>query len=69
MPRLARRDAGKIDADKLWRIIKIHALAGEQAASPAAIPPKEIQDLRSFFSTCRLYQKRNTRLKNRIHTL
>jgi hypothetical protein len=29
----------------------------------------EIQALRSLFSTRRLYQKRNTQLKNRIHSL
>ncbi|MDR0450320.1 MAG: hypothetical protein LBH26_03550, partial [Treponema sp.] len=28
-----------------------------------------VQDLRSLFSTCRLYQKQNSQLKNRIHSL
>jgi hypothetical protein len=69
MPRLARRDAVEIDTDKLCRIIKMQALTGEQLVSPVTIPPKEIQDLRSLFSTYRLYQKRNTRLKNWIHSL
>jgi transposase len=66
---LARCNTDKIDADKLCRIIKMQALTGEQLVSPVSIPPKEIQDLRSLFSTYRLYQKQNTQLKNRIHSL
>jgi hypothetical protein len=66
---LARCNTDKLDADKLCRIIKMQALTGEQLASPATIPPKEIQDLRGLFSICRLYRKQNTRLKNRIHSL
>jgi transposase len=69
MPRLARCNTDKINADKLCRIIKMQALTGEQLVSPVTIPPKEIQDLRSLFSTYRLYQKQNTQLKNRIHSL
>jgi transposase len=66
---LARCNTDKIDADKLCRIIKMQALTGEQLVSPVSIPPKEIQDLRGLFSTYRLYQKQNTQLKNRIHSL
>jgi transposase len=66
---LARCNTDKIDADKLCRIIKMQAPTGEHLVSPVTIPPKEIQDLRSLFSTCRLYQKQNTQLKNRIHSL
>jgi transposase len=66
---LARCNTDKIDADKLCRIIKMQALTGEQLVSPVTIPPKEIQDLRGLFSTYRLYQKQNTQLKNRIHSL
>ncbi|MDR2406505.1 MAG: IS110 family transposase [Bacteroidales bacterium] len=66
---LARCNTDKIDADKLCRIIKMQALTGEQLVSPVTIPPKAIQDLRSLFSTYRLYQKQNTQLKNRIHSL
>jgi transposase len=69
MPRLARCNTDKIDADKLCRIIKMQALTGERLVSPVTIPPKEIQDLRGLFSTYRLYQKQNTQLKNRIHSL
>jgi transposase len=47
----------------------MQVLSGEQTISPVTIPPKEIQDLRGFFSTYRLYKKQNTRLKNRIHSL
>jgi transposase len=66
---LARCNTDTIDADKLCRIIKMQALTGEQLVSPVTIPPKKIQDLRSLFSTYRLYQKQNTQLKNRIHSL
>ncbi|MDR2176783.1 MAG: hypothetical protein LBP20_01930 [Treponema sp.] len=45
----------------------MQTLAGEQPVSPVTIPPKEAQDLRGLFSTCRLYQKQNTQLKNWIH--
>jgi transposase len=44
-------------------------LSGEQTISPVTLPPSEIQELRSLFSTYRLYQKQNTQLKNRIHSL
>jgi transposase len=66
---LARCNTDKIDADKLCRIIKMQALTGEQLVSPVTIPPKDISDLRGLFSTYRLYQKQNTQLKNRIHSL
>jgi transposase len=69
MPRLARCDTDKIDADKLCRIIRMQILAGEQPVSPVTILPKEIRDLRGLFPAYRLYQKQNTRLKNRIHSL
>jgi transposase len=65
----AWRNTDKIDADKLCRIIKMQALTGERLASPVSIPPKEMQDLQGLFSTCRLYQKQNAQLKNRIHSL
>jgi len=66
---LARCNTDKIDADKLCRIMKAQVLSGEQLVSAVVIPPAEIQDLRSLFTTCRLYQKQNTQLKNRIHSL
>ena len=66
---LARCNTDKINADKLCRIIKMQALTGERLVSPVFIPPKAIQDLRGLFSTYRLYQKQNTQLKNRIHSL
>jgi transposase len=44
-------------------------MTGELLVSPVTIPSKEIQDLRSLFSTYRLYQKQNNQLKNRIHSL
>ena len=66
---LARCNTDKIDADKLCRIMKAQILSGEQLVSPVVMPPKEIQDLRSLFTTYRLYQKQKTQLKNRIHSL
>jgi transposase len=69
MPRLARCNTDKIDADKLCRILKMQILSGEQTISPVTLPPPEIQELRSLFSTYRLYQKQNTQMKNRIHSL
>jgi transposase len=50
-------------------LLKCGRSRGEQTISPVTIPPKEVQDLRSLFSTYRLYKKQNTQLKNRIHSL
>jgi transposase len=55
---LARKKTDKVDADKLCRILKMQVLSGEKAISPVSIPPVEIQDLRGFFSTYRLYKKK-----------
>jgi transposase len=66
---LARCNTDKIDADKLCRIIKMRVLSGETLVSAVTVPPEAIQDLRSLFSTYRLYKKQNTQLKNRIHSL
>jgi transposase len=66
---LARKNTDKIDADILCRILKMQVLSGEQAISPVTIPPVEIQELRGLFTTCRLYRKQTTQIKNRIHSL
>ena len=66
---LARCNTDKIDADKLCRILKAQVLSGELLISPVVVPPEEIQDLRSLFTTYRLYKKQSTQLKNRIHSL
>jgi len=66
---LARCNTDKIDADKLCRILKAQVLSGEQLISPVVLPPAQIQDLRSLFTTYRLLKKQNTQLKNRIHSL
>jgi transposase len=66
---LSRVNTDKIDADKLCRILKMQVVSGEKIISPVTIPPAEIQDLRSLFSTYRLYKKQNTQLKNRVHSL
>jgi hypothetical protein len=47
----------------------MQVLSGAQTISPVTIPPKEIQELRGLFSAYRLHKKRNTQLKNRIHSL
>ena len=65
----ARNKTDKIDADKLCVILKMQILSGEKIISPVVIPPVEIQDLRSLFSTYRLYKKQTTQIKNRIHSL
>jgi hypothetical protein len=57
------------NTDKLCRIIKMQVLSGEQTISPVTILPQEIQDLRGLFFTYRLYKKRNTQLKNWIHSV
>jgi transposase len=66
---MGRKNTDKIDADILCRIIKAQVLSGEQLVTPVTLPPKEIQDLRSLFTTYRLFKKQNTMLKNRIHSL
>jgi transposase len=66
---LARNNADTIDADKLCQALKAQVLSGVQQVVPVTLPPVEVQELRSLFSTYRLYQKQNTRLKNRIHSL
>ncbi|GHV50757.1 IS110 family transposase [Spirochaetia bacterium] len=59
----------RTNTDKLCRLIKMQVLSGEQTACPVTLPPVEIQELRSLFSTYRLYKKQNAQLKNRIHSL
>jgi transposase len=66
---LARNNTDKIDADKLCQALKAQVLSGVQQIVPVTLPPVEIQELRSLFSTYRLYRKQNTQLKNRIHSL
>jgi transposase len=66
---LARNNTDKIDTDKLCQALKAQVLSGVQQIVPVTLPPEEIQELRSLFSTYRLYRKQNTRLKNRIHSL
>ena len=66
---LARNNTDKIDADKLCQALKAQVLSGVQQVVPVTLPPVEIQELRSLFTTYRLYQKQNTQMKNRIHSL
>jgi hypothetical protein len=57
MPRLARNNTDKIDVDKLCQALKARVLSGVQRIVPVTLPPEEIQELRSLFSTYLLYQK------------
>jgi transposase len=66
---MARKNTDKIDADILCRILKMQMLSGEKTISPVTVPPLEIQDLRSLFSTYRLLKKQTVQTKNRIHSL
>jgi len=65
----ARVNTDKIDANILSRILKMQVLGREQAVSPVVVPPVEIQELRSLFTTYRLYKKQTVQTKNRIHSL
>jgi hypothetical protein len=56
MPRPARNNTDKIDADKLCQALKAQVLSGVQQIVPVILPPEEIQELRSLFSTFRLYR-------------
>jgi transposase len=64
---LARNNTDKIDADKLCQALKAQILSGVRQIVPVTLPPEEIQDLRSLYSTYRLYKKQETQLKNRVH--
>ena len=66
---MARKNTDKIDADILCLLLKVQILSGELMISPVTVPPVEIQDLRSMFSTYRLLKKQTTQTKNRIHSL
>jgi transposase len=66
---LSRKNTDKVDADTLCRILKMQVLSGERTISPVTVPPEEIQELRSYFSTYRLMRKMTTQTKNRIHSL
>jgi transposase len=65
----ARNNTDKIDANILSRTIKMQVLSGEQLISSVFVPPVDIQELRSLFSTYRLQKKQTTQTKNRIHSL
>jgi len=65
----ARCNTDKIDADILCRFLKAQIISGEQFITNVFVPSKEIQDLRSYFTTYRLLKKQNVQLKNRIHSL
>jgi transposase len=66
---LAGNNTDKIDANILSRTLKMQVLGKEQAVSPVVIPPVEIQELRGLFTTYRLYRKKTTQTKNRIHSI
>jgi transposase len=43
--------------------------SGERAVSPVTLPPAQICELRSLFTTYRFYNKQIVQLKNRIHSV
>jgi transposase len=47
----ARNNTDKIDADKLCRALKARVLSGARQVVPVTLPPVEIQELRSLFTT------------------
>jgi transposase len=63
------KKTGRVDAEKMSRIIRMQVLSGEKAVNPVTVPPELISELRGLFTTCRLYRKQNTQVKNRVHSL
>jgi hypothetical protein len=65
----ARNNTDKIDAGILSRLIWMQVLSGEQVVSPLTLPPIDIRELRSLFTTYGPYDKQIVRLKNGIHSI
>jgi hypothetical protein len=65
----ARNNTDKTDAGILSGPIRMRVLSGEQVVSPVTVPPIEIGELRSLFTTYGLYDKRVVRIKNGIRSV
>jgi transposase len=68
--RLDGNKTDKIDSEKIARCISYCITTGEKEKIPAVyIPNKEVQEMRSLFTTYRLTKKCATQLKNNFHGL
>ena len=59
----------KVDARKISQLLKIQVTSGEKFINPVYIPEKEIQQLRSLFTTYEQFRKSIRSVKNHIHSL
>jgi transposase len=66
---LVKKKTDRIDAEKLAIFLKMQITSGEQIIEPVHIPEKQIQHLRSLFTTYKLIKKHIAGIKNRIHSL
>jgi hypothetical protein len=55
--------------DKLCQALNAQVLSGVQQIVPVTLSPVEIQELRSLFSTYRLYRKQNTQRTVSFHLI
>ena len=66
---LVKRKTDKIDAEKLAIYLKMQVTSGEELIRPVYVPEQLIQDLRSLFTTYRMFRRHIGAVKNRIHAL
>ena len=66
---LVKKKTDKIDAEKLAIYLKMQITSGEELVKPVYIPEQLIQDLRSLFTTYRMFRRHIGAVKNRIHSL
>jgi transposase len=66
---LVKKKTDKIDAEKLSIYLKMQITSGEELVRPVYIPEQLIQDLRSLFTTYRMFRRHIGAVKNRIHSL
>ena len=66
---MVKKKTDKIDAEKLAIYLKMQITSGEELVRPVYIPEQRIQDLKSLFTTYRLFRRQIGAIKNRIHSL
>ena len=66
---LVKKKTDKIDAEKLAIYLKMQITSGEELIRPVYVPEQLIQDLRSLFTTYRMFRRHIGAVKNRIHSL
>lgn len=66
---LTRKKTDKVDAEKLSIMLKIQIIAGEELINNVYVPEKEIQELRSLFTTYDQFKRNITEVKNHIRSL